>query len=161
MVQIPRRQVILAAVLPLLGVAYAWPNVIEADVTEEVPGRMPTQKSDLGLDLRGGSYLLMEVDLETALAERMDDIAAPLRRAGVKHSSGVQGGKFLIELRDPSEMERARELISNDVQSSVVSEDGTRIEIDVPEELRRDIQTRIMDQFLRNRGALTPSEIER
>lgn len=136
----------------LFGLVCASPSVTEAGGSEEVLGLLPSQKTDLGLDLQGGSYLLMKDDFEKAMAERLgnisDGIAAPLRRARIAHSSGVQGSKILIELRDPSEMERARELIRNEVETYVVSEEGSRIEIDVPEERMREIQTSIMDQFL-------------
>ncbi len=162
MVQIARWQDILVAVLLLLGLTCASPKIIEAGGIEEVPGLLPSQKVDLSLDLRGGSYLLMEDDFERAMAERLgnisDGIAAPLRRAQIRHSSGVQGSKILIELRDPNEMGRARELIRNEVQTYVVSEDGPRIEIEVPEERMREIQTSIKKQFLWPERAQTPSE---
>ena len=165
MVQIPKWQVIPAVVVLLLGLACASPDVIKADVAEEVPGWPQSQKTNLGLDLRGGSYLLMEVDLEKAVAERLgnlaEGIAAPLRRTRIRHSTGVQGSEIFIELRDPSEMERARELIRNDVQTYVVSEDGPRIEIEVPEERMREIRTSIMSQLIWNEGAQTPPETKR
>ncbi|MCG8595482.1 MAG: protein translocase subunit SecD [Kiloniellales bacterium] len=171
MVQLPKWQVILAAVVVLLGLAYASPNMIETDLTQEVPSWLPSKKINLGLDLRGGSYLLMEVQLEKAVAERLDNIAdgitAPLRRTRINHSSGVQGNEIFIVLRDPSEMERARELIRNDVQTYVVSQDGPRIEIDVPEERMREIRTSVMSQVIEviglrvNESGLTEATVQR
>ncbi len=160
----------MVAVVLLLAQVCASPNVIQADVTEEDPGRLQSQKSDLGLDLRGGSYLLVEVDIQKALAERLHiisaGITAPLRQTRIKHSSGIQDSKIFIELHDPGEMERARELIHNDAQNYAVSENGRRIEIDVPEERMREIrtsimneiQTSIMNEFFWNEGARTPPE---
>ncbi len=180
MVQIPRWQVILATAVLLLALACASPNVTEAGGTEKVPGWLPSQESDLGLDLRGGSYLLLEGgsyividgeglltkgEFEKAVAERLgniaDRIAAPLRRARIKHSSGVQGSQVFFELRDSSEMVRARDLIRDDVQTYVVSEVGPRIEIDVPEERMREIRKSIVSQFLSNEQAQTPPETNR
>ncbi len=152
----------MVAVVLLLAQACASPNVIQADVTEEDPGRLQSQRSDLGLDLRGGSYLLTEVDIEKALAERLDiisaGITASLRQARIKHSSGIQDSKVFVELHDPGEMERARELIRNDVQNYVVSKNGPRIEIVVPEVRMREIRTSIMNEFFWNEGAQTPPQ---
>ncbi len=171
MVQIPRWQVILAAVVVLLGLAYAAPNMIKADLTQDLPGWLPSKRINLGLDLRGGSYLLMEVQLEKAVAERLDNIAdgiaSPLRRARIKHSSGIQDDQIFIQLRDASEMERARELIRNDVQNYVVSQDGPRIEIEITEERLREIRTSIMSQVIEviglrvNETGLTEATVQR
>jgi len=165
MVQIPRWQVVVALLTVLLGLAYAAPNLIQRDLTQDVPTWLPSQKINLGLDLRGGSYLLMEVQLEKALAERLDNIsdgiASPLRRARIKHSSGAQGNLLFIELRDPGEMERARDLIRNDVQTYLVSQDGPRIEIEIPEERMREIRRSIVSQFFWGEGAQTPTETNR
>ncbi|MDJ0945246.1 MAG: protein translocase subunit SecD [Kiloniellales bacterium] len=171
MVQIPKWQVILAAVVVLLGLAYASPNAVERDLTQDIPSWLPSKKINLGLDLRGGSYLLMEVKLEAALAERLDNIAdgiaSPLRRARIKYSAGVQDNEMFIDLRDPADMERARELIRNDVQLYPVSQDGPRIVIEVPEERLREIRTSIMSQVIEviglrvNETGLTEATVQR
>lgn len=66
----------------LLGVLFSLPNLMPA------PARfLPWRAIHLGLDLRGGSYLLLEVDMAAVIKERLDSLADSarqgLRRAGV------------------------------------------------------------------------------
>ncbi len=57
-----------------LGVLLALPNVVSIS---GFPGR----PIHLGLDLRGGSYLLLEADMNAVVKERLDSLADAARRA--------------------------------------------------------------------------------
>ena len=54
----------------VLGVLLCLPNVLPAP-----PGGFPWRQVRLGLDLRGGSYLLLEVDMAAVAKERLDSLA--------------------------------------------------------------------------------------
>ncbi len=54
----------------VLGVLLCLPNLVAAP-----NGWLPWRQVRLGLDLRGGSYLLLEVDMAAVLKERLDSIA--------------------------------------------------------------------------------------
>ena len=173
MVQIQRWQVILAVVVVLLGLAYAAPNVIERDLTQDVPAWLPSQTINKGLDLQGGSYLLMEVALEKAVQDRLDSIEegirSPLRDRSnrIKHKHGRNGQDIFIEVLDPSEMERARELISNEVQGFIVRQDGNFIRIEIPDLVVDEIRTSIIEQTIEiigirvNESGLTEATAQR
>ncbi len=60
----------------VLGVLLSIPNLIPAPA-----GWLPWHGIRLGLDLRGGSYLLMEVDMGAVIKERLDGLADASRRA--------------------------------------------------------------------------------
>ena len=66
----------------LAGLLLCLPNLIAAPA-----GWLPWRTIHLGLDLRGGSYLLLEVDMTTVMKERLDTLGETarqsLRRAGV------------------------------------------------------------------------------
>jgi preprotein translocase subunit SecD len=66
----------------LLGLIFAVPNLFAAP-----SAWVPWRAIHLGLDLRGGSYLLLEVDMAAVIKERLDSLADSarqgLRRAGV------------------------------------------------------------------------------
>ena len=53
----------------LLGVLLSVPNLLPRDV---LPGW--ARQISLGLDLRGGSYLLMEVDTSALVRERLESL---------------------------------------------------------------------------------------
>ncbi len=60
----------------LLGVLLCVPNLLPAPATW-----LPWRQVRLGLDLRGGSYLLLEVDMAAVLKERLESIADGARTA--------------------------------------------------------------------------------
>ena len=64
MLQVARWRVILVLVVTLLGIVFAAPNVLPENARASC--RRFLQKTiNLGLDLRGGSQLLLEVDTAT------------------------------------------------------------------------------------------------
>ena len=60
----------------LLGVLLSLPNA----VTRPIPG-LPWRSIHLGLDLRGGSYLLMQVDVGAVTRARLESLADAVRHA--------------------------------------------------------------------------------
>ena len=60
----------------LLGMLLGVPNLFPAPAAW-----MPWRTVHLGLDLRGGSYLLLEVDMKAVLKERLDSLADGVRQA--------------------------------------------------------------------------------
>ncbi|MEO0575818.1 MAG: protein translocase subunit SecD [Pseudomonadota bacterium] len=69
----------------------------------------------LGLDLRGGVYLLYEVDIAAAIQNRLNsyvsEIALGLREAGIIHRVTLADGGILIEVREASELSNARRAV--------------------------------------------------
>ena len=47
----------------LLGMLLAVPNLMSRDLLAKLPGIVPHRQVNLGLDLRGGSRLLLQLDL--------------------------------------------------------------------------------------------------
>nr|WP_314070116.1 protein translocase subunit SecD [uncultured Roseococcus sp.] len=61
----------------LVGVLVSLPNLLPRSA---FPGWMPVRQIALGLDLRGGSYLLLEVDTSVLLRERLEGLVESTRR---------------------------------------------------------------------------------
>jgi preprotein translocase subunit SecD len=80
MVHIPKWQVVLVLALLLCGLALAAPNLVSRKAAENIPGWLPHKQISLGLDLRGGSYLLLEAQLESVEQEHFGNLADSLRR---------------------------------------------------------------------------------
>ena len=72
----------------LLGVFLAVPNFIAPG---RLPAWLPQPRVNLGLDLRGGSYLLLEADLKTVLKERLTNVRSEVRQALMKAQVPHQG----------------------------------------------------------------------
>src|SRR6201994_4497380 len=60
----------------LLGMLLGVPNLFPAPAPW-----LPWRQVHLGLDLRGGSYLLLEVDMKAVVKERLDSMVDAIRQA--------------------------------------------------------------------------------
>ena len=71
----------------------------------------------LGLDLRGGVHFLFEVDISTAIKQRLDSYAGDfnklLRDNRIRRSISVTGDEVLIRLPDAADADRAEELLKD------------------------------------------------
>ena len=72
MLTFERWKITLVLVIALLGIVYAAPNFLARGTAESLPGWIPHKQINLGLDLQGGSHLLLEVDVATVLAEQLE-----------------------------------------------------------------------------------------
>ncbi|WP_067217421.1 protein translocase subunit SecD [Stappia indica] len=63
----------------LFGLLAALPNVFTPAQLERMPGWFPKQQVTLGLDLRGGSHLVLEVDADALKADRLKSLVAEAR----------------------------------------------------------------------------------
>ncbi|MGH6949945.1 MAG: protein translocase subunit SecD [Vitreimonas sp.] len=120
MLQVARWRVILVIVVTLLGIVLALPNFLPENVRNSLPPFVPRQTINLGLDLRGGSQLLLEVDVNALQRAKLDDIAGQmatvLRDAEPQILStgrGVVGDAARIRLVNPSDMERAMRVVDD------------------------------------------------
>ena len=93
----------------LLGVLFCIPNLMAPPAAG-----LPWRQVHLGLDLRGGSYLLMQVDMSVVVKERLDSLADAARQALIKASVGYQNlapdaahDRVTLRLRDPSQQAAA------------------------------------------------------
>jgi preprotein translocase subunit SecD len=107
----------------LLGVLLGVPNLFSAPAAW-----MPWRTVHLGLDLRGGSYLLLEVDMNAVLKERLDSLAdserQSLRTAQIFYQTlepQVDQHRVLLKLRDATKTDPAvaalKPLISPDAST--------------------------------------------
>ncbi len=131
MVQIPRWQVILILVVLLTGLVFASPNLLKRETADGLPGWLPSDQINLGLDLQGGSYLLLEADIDSVIREQMENLVdstrAGLRRAKIGYTGlGVSDESVVFSLRDATRVDEVRQLIrefSNDLLISA-GDDG-------------------------------------
>ncbi|GGF13795.1 hypothetical protein GCM10011611_19400 [Aliidongia dinghuensis] len=100
----------------LAGVFLALPNVLPATVVAQLPSWMPAPRISYGLDLQGGSHLLLEVDLKSVTKERLNGALDGLRTALLKDKIGytqlaVEGDHIAVTLRDAGDADKAKGLV--------------------------------------------------
>ena len=154
MVQYPKWQMVLVAVVLLLGAVFAAPNLLSRDTAAGLPGWVPREQINLGLDLQGGSYLLMEVDIGAVVRERLDNLVdglrSALREAKIAYTDlGVDGQAANFKVRDPQTLQAAREAIRDSAQGFVmdVGDDGT-FHLRFSEQALQDLRTNVVSHSL-------------
>jgi SecD/SecF fusion protein len=95
--------------LCLLGTILCIPNLFPAPAPW-----LPWRQVHLGLDLRGGSYLLLEVDMKAVVKERLDGMVDAVRQALRPGSIFYQTleaqpdqNRILLKLRDATKLDAA------------------------------------------------------
>jgi len=74
-------KVLLICAVCALGVLLSLPNLFTPAQLASLPHWLPHKQVALGLDLRGGSYLLLEVNVAAAEHERLNSIVETVRNA--------------------------------------------------------------------------------
>ena len=109
MLPLPRWRVILCVLATLFGVIFTLPNLLPQKVVDSLPSWAPHQRINLGLDLQGGSYLLLEVDTKALLNERLtnlaEDVRTTLRDKQITFSGlGQANGAVSVRINDPGQV---------------------------------------------------------
>jgi SecD/SecF fusion protein len=97
----------------LLGLLYALPNVLPQSLLSSMPSYLPNRPMTLGLDLRGGSHILLAIDREDLINERTtatrDEIRTLLRDARVGYTGLSGTGRVVqVRIRDVADVEKAK-----------------------------------------------------
>src|SRR5690606_18104967 len=121
MLHFPRWKTFLVLGITILGLLLALPNVLPQRVLDALPEWLPHKTVHLGLDLRGGAHVVLEVeqeDLYQKLAEPViDDIRSALREARIGYT-GLRrtNGSVTVTIRESDRVDEAARLIRNIAQ---------------------------------------------
>lgn len=113
----------LATVLFSLGLCLlAVPNILPDSTFQKMPNFLQ-RKMVLGLDLQGGSHILLEVDGRAVEREKIeslrDDVRRVLREARIGYTGlAIQGRNVQLRLREPREADAAVAKL-NELTSSI------------------------------------------
>ncbi len=79
MIYVGRGTIISVITAVMLGFLFALPNFLSEETRANLPGWMPSTPLTLGLDLQGGSYVLLEVDLAGVSSDRLTAVEGDVR----------------------------------------------------------------------------------
>jgi SecD/SecF fusion protein len=153
MVYFSRWKITAVIAVCILGMLIAAPNLLSRDTLARLPGWVPTRQVNLGLDLRGGSYLLLQIDLNTLTKERLDTVLdsarTALRTAKIPFTSAeIEGNGVHITLRDPSQTQDALSAL-NKLDSGPV---GTASTYEIKSGAAGDIKMSVTETAARERA---------
>jgi len=116
MLEFPRWKVWLVSLVVALGVLFSIPSLIAGTpAAASWPKWLPQYRISLGLDLAGGSHLLLEADARDALKQRLqakeDEVSTELRRDPRIDVGDIStaGGRLSFLVRDPTQVDAAVE----------------------------------------------------
>ena len=98
-------------IVSVLGILFTIPSFLPKDVLSAWPGFLPHQTVVLGLDLQGGSHLLLQVDKDSIVTARIKtlrrDVRTTLTNAGIGNLITAAPSSLSIELTDPTQKDAA------------------------------------------------------
>ncbi|MEO6248313.1 MAG: protein translocase subunit SecD [Sphingomicrobium sp.] len=116
MLDFPRWKVIAISVAILFGMLFAVPSFFPKEQVAHWTKGMPHSRINLGLDLAGGSHLLLEADTADAAKQRVaameDNVSSELRRGDTPIDIGdiaTSGGVLSFMVRNPAQVDAAVE----------------------------------------------------
>lgn len=113
MLYFSRWKTILIWLSVVLAVLYASPNVVPQAALNEIPEWGPKNPLTLGLDLQGGSHILLRLEREDLIEERVkttrDDVRRLLREARIGYT-GLSGSVRTVQvrIRNPGDIAAAK-----------------------------------------------------
>jgi protein-export membrane protein SecD len=165
MLYFARWKVTLILLVCLAGIIATVPNFFPAETVASWPSTLPKRQLALGLDLRGGAHLLLEVDRESLVADRVDtlegDIRQTLRDARIAFRGlDARGTTVTLNLEDSAEAAAAMtalEPLAAPITSGLFGQ-GTISEVELQEEGGR-ITAQLTEEGIeaRLRSAVTQS----
>ncbi len=127
----PRWKEILIACVCLFGVMFSLPNILPSSMLTKLPSWLPNQQVHLGLDLKGGAHLLLEVDLEVVtndyLNQILDSARFSLRKEGIPYAANFPRSVPLdqqiveFDLRDNTKVGKAKTVLAS-IDSGLIVE---------------------------------------
>ncbi len=116
MLYFSRWKTILIWLTVLAGVLYASPNLIPVATLASLPDWLPKRPLTLGLDLQGGSHILLQIDRQDLANERVeavrDEIRTSLRDARIGYTGLTGTGNYAqVRIREPEQVVAAKEAL--------------------------------------------------
>lgn len=145
----------LAIIAVFLAFAYiTLPNFLSADQRDKFSSYLSSKTLSLGLDLQGGSHLLLEIDVEHYLREQAqnlaDDVRLKLREEHLRYSNLAAKGKVVsfISADDEAKVMQALRGIGDSIVAKKSKDEADKYEIVWSEKFLGELQQKLMEQSI-------------
>lgn len=117
MLDFPRWKIWGIALVILAGVLFSIPNFLSEQQAQALPSYLPAKQLNLGLDLRGGSHILLEANADDVRKSRLEVLEEIVRTELRTDDAGAipyldlstAGGAVSFTVRNPADVDRAVE----------------------------------------------------
>ncbi|HJD56242.1 MAG TPA: protein translocase subunit SecD [Rickettsia endosymbiont of Pyrocoelia pectoralis] len=148
MQNLPKWKIFLSIICTIFAIICALPNFMQVESKY-----LPHDSVNLGLDLRGGAHLLLDVDFDSYLNDSMENLADTLRKnfredkIGYKNMS-VRQASVQLELRSPEELKQIRKIIYKIDPEINIDEKENKINLTYSESRLSDLLNKVVDQSI-------------
>ncbi len=151
--------VIIVIVIAVFG-SYTLPTFLGKQQAKQLPGFMPKNKINLGLDLKGGMYLVLGVETNKAVFAVLSRVANNLKKqllnAKIAYDKVYvdKNNVITISLVDSKDKERTLDLIANNLPNYQIISDGLPVKIKLKDKIEQKIKKEAVAQainVIRNR----------
>lgn len=150
----PTWKIILIVVVAAVGLLAAAPNLLSKEQADGLPNWIPHRQISLGLDLQGGSHLLLDVDTGALIRERLETmveaIRAELRTARIRYEQlGISGDSVQVIIPDAAERSQTEEILRKiDTGTALDLDEDGRMRLSLTEQAIAERETAAIDQSL-------------
>ncbi|MCP4395247.1 MAG: protein translocase subunit SecD [Alphaproteobacteria bacterium] len=140
----------------LIGIVFSVPNFLKQEQLAKMPSWLTPV--NLGLDLQGGSHLLLEVDFKTVMQERLsaveDSLRTLLREEKIKYKNlstfAKADKKFVsIEIPNTSQRDKALPIMKKaDEGLEISQEKGGKFKIEYTEQAIKKLRLNVVEQSI-------------
>ena len=154
MLNISKWTLFLVLTVILTATYYIIPNLYGKSEVTALPGFLSKKQVNLGLDLQGGSHLLLEVDTKSVLKEKsenlVDEIRSALRKSKIKYSNlGSKVTGATVKITDTEKVSLAKEQIASNIDKGIkIDVDETRLNLIFSEQYILDTNSRTLEQSI-------------
>ena len=133
---------LITLIIVVGGILIALPNALSDTVRAKIPHWLPSSAVSLGLDLQGGSYLLLQVDFDQVARDRAEamvgDIRAAFRKAHIPFqldNALTHGDTIGLKVTEAGRIDEARtqlQAVNPSVGTSVLAAGGKQYDMTEP-----------------------------
>jgi len=154
MLNFPKWKIFLVFAVCLIGFIIALPNFLNEKAGERLADSLNLSRINLGLDLRGGSYLLLEVDFDYYLKEQLQNLAEEAKSALRTKKIGYQNfvvkdNRVFFSLREQKDAEQVPAVIK-DISRELHIEQipGGGFSVNYSDDSIKDLKKKVVEQSL-------------
>lgn len=152
MFNFPKWKIIAIIIICIVGTLFSIPNVLPQDKIDKLPKFMRTTLN-LGLDLKGGSHLLLQTDLDAYLKEQFEQLKDLVRKELRAQKIGYIGLKTLsdhieFQIRDEKDLKIAEKLLSKICVDNEIKIDNKRILVSYNDDQLKILKSKLIEQSI-------------
>lgn len=156
MLQFSKLKIFLVTFTCIFAFIFAAPSFLSAfsnnSFIQKISNYLPKDKVSLGLDLRGGSQLMLEVDFDYYLSEQLNNLSQEIKASFREESIGAifqdESDQIVILLNDVGEKKSAIKLIRSFSRNVDIADNSNVISIKFLDEEKSQIKKNLIQQSI-------------